>query len=283
MLLALFGCGAATRRPGNVESEASAQAMKQQLVPAPIPNQPPPAPLNTSVPSSGRPWNDPVTQMEFVWVPGGTFKMGCGSWTSDCSSDEKPVHLVRLSGFWLGKYEVTQGQWQQVMGSNPSSFKKGERFPVEMVSWKDAKEYISRLNGMGLAKFRLPTEAEWEYAARSGGRPEKYAGGDDIERVAWYGSNSGGSTHEVGTKAPNGLGLYDMSGNVWQWCEDSYGGNAYASHPQDNPIHDGGGSSRVLRGGGWYNGPGLVRAAKRLSYPPGYQNDHISFRLVRTD
>ena len=219
--------------------------------------------------------------MEFVWVPGGSFEMGCGSWAGDCFEEEKPAHSVRLSGFWLGKFEVTQGQWQRVMGNNPSNFKKGDNDPVEQVAWNDAKEFITKLNAQGSAKFRLPTEAEWEYAARSGGRPEMYAGGEDIDRVAWYGSNSGGSTHAVGTKAPNGLGLYDMSGNVWEWVEDVYGG--YSSSSQDNPVVTGGGSYRVRRGGSWTNGPRGVRSALRFDNTPGFRDDAVGFRLARTN
>ena len=116
--------------------------------------------------------------------------MGCGSWTGDCQSNESPEHEVTVSGFWIGKYTVTQGQWQKVMGNNPSGFKKGDNYPVETVSWDDAKEFIRKLNGKSGNTFRLPSEAEWEYAARSGGRAEKYAGGSDIDAVAWYGANS---------------------------------------------------------------------------------------------
>jgi len=230
-------------------------------------------------PKKGETWRDPVTGMEFVWVPGGTYEMGCGSWTSECDSDEKPVHSVRLSGFWLGKFEVTQGQWQRVMGGNPAYFKKGDNYPVEQVSWNDVKEFISRLNGMGSAKFRLPTEAEWEYAARSGGRPEKYAGGNDVDSVAWYGSNSGDSTHAVGTKASNALGLYDMSDNVREWVEDVKAN--YPSGSQDNPVVTGGGSNRVLRGGSWLDVPGNVLAAVRNLDAPVRRYDYLGFRLVR--
>ena len=156
---------------------------------------------------------------------------------------------MTVGGFWIGKYTVTQGQWQKVMGNNPSGFKKGDNYPVETVSWDDAKEFIRKLNGKSGYTFRLPTEAEWEYAARSGGKAEKYAGGNDIDAVAWYVANSGRSTHPVGTKAPNGLGIYDMSGNVWQWCEDKYDAEAYKKHQRNNPISSSGGSLKVLRGG----------------------------------
>ena len=246
---------------------------KQQLTLAPAPKQP-------TAGSPGQTWRDPVTGMEFVWVPGGTFEMGCGSWAGECSSDEKPVHSVRLSGFWLAKYEVTQGQWQKVMGNNPSHFKNGGNYPVEFVSWVAAKAFISTLNAKDFAKFRLPTEAEWEYAARNGGKPEKYSGGDHIDRVAWYGSNyRSGSTQQVGTKAPNGLGLFDMSGNVWEWCEDVYG--SYPSSSQDNPIATGDEAGRVIRGGGWSNGPQNVRSTARRNVLPAEWNSDVGFRLVR--
>ena len=227
----------------------------------------------------GDTWTDPATGMEFVWVPGGEFEMGCGSWTSECDDDEQPVHAVRLDGFWMGKFEVTQLQWQKVMGSNPSSFKKGGNYPVEEVSWDDAKGFIAKLNAQGPAKFRLPTEAEWEYAARSGGRPERYAGGDDIDRVAWYQPNSGRSTHAVGAKAPNGLGLYDMTGNVWEWVEDAKA--EYPSDPQVNPVVTGGGSGRILRGGSWLYGTVQTRTTYRARFKPFYRYGSIGLRLAR--
>jgi formylglycine-generating enzyme required for sulfatase activity len=230
-------------------------------------------------PRPGDTWSEPATGMEFVWVPGGTFEMGCGPWTGECYDDEKPVHTVRLSGFWLGRFVVTQAQWRTVMGGNPSRFRKGDAYPVEQVSWNDAKGFIARLNAMGSATFRLPSEAEWEYAARSGGRPEKYAGGADADRVAWHGGNSGGSTHPVGAKAPNGLGLHDMSGNVWQWCEDVKA--PYPRGPRDNPVVTAGGSRRVSRGGDWDNGPMYVRTAQRRNNQPDLRSSRIGFRLVR--
>ena len=208
--------------------------------------------------------------------------MGCGSQMSDCDDDEKPVHEICVDGFWMGKYEVTQGQWEKVIGSNPSRFKNGNDYPVEKVSWNDAKEFIGKLNSLnnGQFKFRLPTEAEWEYACRSGGRPEKYAGGNDVDQVAWYSSNSGRSTHPVGTKAPNSLGIYDMSGNVWEWCEDIYSKDAYIKHQRNNPIYTGGGSSRVYRGGCWFYGPRYVRCVDRSKFVPDYRYSSLGFRLA---
>ena len=236
--------------------------------------------LITSTPKTGSDWKGPATGMEFVWVPEGCYEMGCGSWDGNCESDEKPVHEVCVGGFWIGKYEVTIGQWKKVMGNNPSYFKKGDKFPIEDVSWNDVKDFIKRLNQKnGGNKFRLPTEAEWEYAARSGGKPEKYAGGNNVEAVAWHWENSGDTTHPVGTKESNGLGIYDMSGNVWEWCEDIYSKDAYSKHQRNNPIYTVGGSFRVVRGGGW---TGYVRSASRYSVGPVFRFHFIGFRLVRT-
>ncbi len=228
----------------------------------------------------GETWTDPVTGMEFVWVPGGCYQMGCG-WTSDCRSDESPVHEVCVDGFWLGKTEVTQGQWVKVMGSNPSNFEMGRNYPVERVSWEDAKEYIRKLNGLGSSKFRLPSEAEWEYAARSGGKAEKYSGANDVDAVAWHKSNSGKSTHPVKTKKANGLGIYDMSGNVWEWCEDVYIFDIYSRSPKKNPIYTSGGTDRVVRGGSWFIEPVRVRCADRFYLDPASRNHALGFRLLR--
>ena len=154
-------------------------------------------------------WIDPKTSMEFVWVPGGCYEMGCGSWTKDCLKQELPVHEVCVDGFWLGKYEVTQGQWKQLIRSNNSRFNRGDLYPVENVSWDETQKFIKALNDQQDDKYqcRLPTEAEWEYAARSGGKPEMFAGGNDAKTVAWYQTNSRQSTHPVGQRAPNGLGI----------------------------------------------------------------------------
>ena len=236
-----------------------------------------PAPRPAS-PSSGKTWRDPATGMEFVFVPGGCYQMGSNSG----DSDEKPVHEVCVDGFWMGKYEVTQAEWQRVMGKNPSHF-KGDRNPVDFVTWNDVQAFIKRLNAKGNGTFRLPTEAEWEYAARSGGKDEKYAGGNDVDRVAWYDGNRGQNTQPVGTKAPNGLGLYDMSGNVWEWCQDVYGPSAYSRHARQNPIYSGGGTDRVRRGGRWLSRARNVRAADRGKAYQGSGDVGVGFRLLRTN
>lgn len=225
---------------------------------------------------------DPSTGIEMVYVKGGCYQMG--DTFGDGDSDEKPVHEVCVDSFYIGKFEVTQGQWQAVMGNNPSSFKScGDNCPVENVSWNDAQEFINKLNSRsGGGKYRLPTEAEWEYAARSGGKREKYSGGDDVDSVAWYTSNSGSKTHTVGTKAPNGLGIYDMSGNVWEWCQDWYGEKYYGDSPRNNPTGASSGTYRDLRGGSWFSNAGYARSANRRGLNPDNGYNFDGFRLART-
>jgi len=226
----------------------------------------------------GKVFRDPVTGMEFVFVKGGCYQMGSNSGISD----EKPVHEVCVDDFYIGKYEVTQGEWEKVMGNNPSRFTScGSDCPVETVSWDDAKDFIRKLNSRSSVTFRLPKEAEWEYAAK-GGENHTYSGSDNVDSVAWYGSNSGNKTHRVGTKQANGFGLYDMSGNVWEWVEDVYNKNAYSKHQRNNPIYTGKGSYRVLRGGSWNFSAGLVRSADRSAWGPGNRDYYLGFRVLRT-
>jgi formylglycine-generating enzyme required for sulfatase activity len=225
-------------------------------------------------------WIEPNSGIEFVWVTGGCFQMG--DTFGDGDNDEKPVHEVCVDTFVLSRYEVTQGQWQKLMGHNPSKFTKGDNYPVEQVSWDDIQNFIRILNSQSNKFFRLPTEAEWEYAARSGGMEEKYSGGNDIDQLAWYKGNSGGSTRPVGTKEPNGLGLYDMSGNVWEWCSDRYGESYYQKSPRNNPKGASVGSFRVIRDGGWNGSPWLCRSANRDKFMPGNRLDNLGFRLVLT-
>ena len=229
----------------------------------------------------GDTWTDPVTGMVFEWVAGGCYEMGCGSWTDSCGSDESPVHEVCVDGFWIGKYEVTQGHWEQIMGSNPSYNKAGDDFPVEQVSWNDCQDFITALNGKGSNTFRLSTEAEWEYAARGGGKEEKYAGGNDLNSLGWYLDNSESHSHEVGTKTANSLGIFDMSGNVWEWCSDWYASDYYSDSPVNNPQGPTTGSYRVIRGGGWNSNAQACRAAARSSSYPDNRDDNVGFRLVR--
>ena len=204
-----------------------------------------------------------------VYVSSGTFTMGGTSEQgSDAYDDEKPTHNVTLSSYYICKYEVTQALWRAVMGSNPSNF-KGDNLPVECVSWNDCQTFINRLNSYTGRNFRLPTEAEWEFAARGGNysRHYKYSGSNYIGDVAWYDDNSGNRTHPVGTKQPNELGLYDMSGNVYEWCSDWYG--SYSSYSQSDPTGPNSGSDRVSRGGSWYGGAGYCRSSLRYDTAPG--------------
>ena len=196
--------------------------------------------------------------IDMVKVEAGTFMMGATSEMQNPWDHEKPVHQVTLTNdYYMGKYEVTQALWQAVMGSNPSYF-KGDNLPVEEVSWDDCQKFISKLNSMTGRKFRLPTEAEWEYAARGGKKSRgcQYSGSSNISDVAWYGENSGSKTHPFGMTHPvcmkqgNELGIYDMSGNVSEWCQDWYG--SYVSLPQTNPTGANSGSYRVCRGGSWF-------------------------------
>ncbi|MCX5809826.1 MAG: formylglycine-generating enzyme family protein [Proteobacteria bacterium] len=217
--------------------------------------------------------------MELVFVKGGCYDMG--DTFGDSVGSEKLVHNVCVSDFYMGKYEVTQGQWKVVMGNNPSHFSScGDTCPVENVSWKDSQEFIRKLNSRTGKSYRLPTEAEWEYAARSGGKKEKYAGtssDSDLGSYAWYKSNS---AHPVGQKQPNSLGLYDMSGNVWEWCQDWYDKYYYSSSIMDNPQGPSSGSYRVLRGGSWGDNPRGVRASIRSDGDPLGRNNYDGFRVV---
>lgn len=215
---------------------------------------------------------------EMVRVEGDTFRMGATSeQEDDADSDEKPVHSVTLSSYYIGKTEVTQALWQAVMGSNPSNF-KGADLPVECVSWNDCQEFIQKLNRLTGRNFRLPTEAEWEFACRGGNKSNgyKYSGSNDIDNVAWYDGYSG--THPVGTKAPNELGIYDMSGNVWEWCNDWY--TDYTSYSQTDPTGPRRGSNRVSRGGSWIDRAGGCRSSDRYYNYPTSRYYTLGLRLA---
>jgi formylglycine-generating enzyme required for sulfatase activity len=211
---------------------------------------------------------------EFVYIPDGEFIMG----STNGDSNEKPAHRVKISSaFEMGKYEVTQAQWEAVMGSNPSNFKEAD-LPVENVSWEDVQKFIQALNSRSKKyNYRLPTEAEWEYACRAGTMGD-YAG--DLDSMAWYGSNSGGNLHPVGKKQPNGWGLYDMHGNVWEWCQDWFG--AYRSDYQTDPKGPSTGSNRVGKGGSWDGNARVCRSGSRGDGAPDYRDGYLGFRLLRT-
>lgn len=211
-----------------------------------------------------------------VFVEGGTFSMGSDD--SGVSSNEKPAHQVFLSSYCIGKYEVTQELWEAVMGSNPSYF-KGSRKPVEQVPWEDCQEFIRKLNSLTGKYFKLPTEAQWEYAARGGNTSlgYYYSGGKESDNVAWHERNSDNKTHDVGTKYPNELGLYDMSGNVWEWCSDWYGSYSYSS--QTDPTGPTNGSSRIIRGGCWCSDAWYCRVSNRDFRSPDIRSLYIGLRL----
>jgi formylglycine-generating enzyme required for sulfatase activity len=224
-------------------------------------------------------FSEPVTGIDFVRVTGGKYLMGDGF--GEGVENELPVHEVRLDTFYLGRFPVTQSQWNRLMRQNPSSF-KGADLPVEQVTWQDVQTFIRELiqANPNRQTFRLPTEAEWEYAARSGGLNQRYAGGDDPDAVAWYNANSGGQTHPVGSKAPNGLGICDMSGNVWEWCRDRFAETAYQSYAAENPLREGSGEDRVIRGGSWNLDAWSVRCTRRMGFSPEFAGPGLGFRLA---
>ena len=208
---------------------------------------------------------------KMIQVKGGTFTMGATEEQgSDTYSDELPTHRVMLSDYYIGQTEVTQALWKAVMGKNPSEF-KGNNRPVENVSWDDCQTFIRKLNRLTGRKFRLPTEAEWEYAARGGNKSRgyKYSGDNSLGTVAWYAENSGDTTHEVKTKQPNELGIYDMSGNVVEWCNDWFDENYYAQSPASNPKGPSSGPYHLARGGGW----GFEARSCRVVYRDGDKDD----------
>ncbi len=254
--------------------------------------------------AGGKEFKDTFTGMEFVFVKGGCYQMGCGDWTSDCFNDKKPVHEVCVNDFYIGKYEVTVGEFRKFVNDTGYQteaekgdgcygmaddwlwekkkkynwrnvgFSQTERDPVVCVSWNDTNEYIGWLNKTSSKKYRLPTDAEWEYSARSGGKKEKWAGTSnesDIGEYAWYSSNSGSKTHPVGQKSTNGLGIYDMSGNVWEWVQNLY----YLENSPNIGI-------QMLRGGSWREFPKYMHASDRWIWYDPYLGGNIGFRLLRT-
>jgi formylglycine-generating enzyme required for sulfatase activity len=227
-------------------------------------------PVPSSVSAQAKTKVNPKDGLTYVWIPPGTFQMGCSPGDSECAPNEKPAHSVTLTkGFWVGQTLVTQAAYAKVVGRNPSHF-KGDQSPVEQVSWDDAQAYCE---GAGM---RLPTEAEWEYAARGGNAAARYA---PAVRIAWYGANSGGTTHPVGQKQANAYGLYDMLGNVWEWVADWYGpydaaGVVDPKGPQTAQV-------RVVRGGSWDYDASFDRVSSRVRLMPGFRrNDLVGFRCA---
>ena len=223
-------------------------------------------------------------EFKMIKVEGGTFSMGATSEQTNYDDDEKPVHSVTLSDYYIGETEVTQELWEAVMGSNPSYFEGDNQRPVENVSWNDCQKFIKKLNRLTGKEFRLPTEAEWEYAARGGKYSKdyayKYSGSDNADEVAWYYGNSGDKTHPVKTKKANKLGLYDMSGNVSEWCNDWHDDNYYRNSPQTNPTGPSKGEYRVLRGGCFFNYDRLVRVSNRGNSTPDFSFNIYGLRLA---
>ena len=229
--------------------------------------------------------------IDMVRVEAGTFTMGATPEMKNPFDDEKPTHQVTLTNdYYIGKYEVTQALWKAVMENNPSKF-KGDDLPVETVSWEDCQKFISKLNRITGKKFRLPTEAEWEYAARGGNKSRgyQYSGSNNLSDVAWYEDNSGSKTHSVGSKQANELGIYDMTGNVWEWCQDWH--EEYSGSSQINPIGANRGLNRVYRGGDWVSIIRFCRSSYRHASPPDYLphllyekgNAYIGLRVVLSD
>ena len=234
-------------------------------------------------------WTEPNTGMKFRRILGGDFRMG--DLFGEGDADEKSVRMVRLNPFWLGETEVTQGQWKKIMGGNPSRFKKGDNYPVERVSWNGIQQFVRKLNARSNFTFALPSEAQWEYACREGGKRVRYGtkSRELNRREANYGmesccdaDDSDGHKHTapVGSYSENALGLHDMSGNVWEWVQDRYTGD-YSDVGTDNPVYEHSGSEHVIRGGGWDDSPWYLRCANRGPDVPGVMLYDIGFRLAR--
>lgn len=223
--------------------------------------------------------------IKFVKIEAGCFDMGGDASFKETRRAELPLHPVCIAqGFYLGQTEVTQAQWNKLMGNNPSKFTVNSH-PVEQVTWEDAQAFVQRLNAqVGKSVYRLPTEAEWEYAARAGSEAA-YAFGDNpknLAKYAWYGNEGyGGRTSPVGLKEPNAWGLYDMHGNVWEWVQDWFGDTYYASSPKHDPKGPESGKFRVYRGGSWISNAMLLRVATRFSGMPNSRSRDIGFRLLR--
>lgn len=223
----------------------------------------PPAPVKTKV--------NPKDGSTYVWIPAGTFQMGCSPGDGECESEERPAHTVTISkGFWMGQTEVTQAAYRRVMGTNPS-YVDGDRLPVESVTWDEANAYCTAVG------MRLPTEAEWEYAARAGSTTPRHG---DLDGIAWYGRNSGNTTHEVGQKQPNRWKLYDMLGNVEEWAADWFDDNYYGRSASQDPPGPSAGADRVVRGGSYLIGSWSARASARDSGYPEIRDYNHGFRCI---
>jgi formylglycine-generating enzyme required for sulfatase activity len=238
----------------------------------------------------GDTWTHPKTGIKFIWLKGGCFQMGSPVSEKGHDKDEGPVHEVCVDGFWLSKHETTQYQWYRIMKTRPSGKKYKRNFPVNKVSWDDTKKFIRKLNNKSKENFRLPTESEWEYAARAGsqsafenGKIYRTGCENDINlsAIAWYCGNSRKKLYNVGKKQANKWGLYDMNGNVWEWCQDWYGEDYYSKSSRNNPKGPESGSSKIIRGGAWNSSAKYCRSANRDRNWPGARYDNLGFRLIR--
>ncbi len=284
-------------QPEEVPDAAPEEILPPRRPPAadlPIAESSPPTPVQDTKASSlaqyrrytkDRPFQDPLLHMKFVYIPGGCFLMG-----STQRLDEQPVHEVCVrehGGFLLGQYEVTQQAWEKVMGTNPSGGKRGDRLPVNNVSWDEIQKFLARLNEKGKGRYRLPTESEWEYATRAGSGGNYWWGDEppvcDHEKINganFAGEGCPGQAEPVGSYAPNPFGLYDVHGNLWEWVEDVYLPDAYARHDRQDPLVTTGGTHRVFRGGSWLYPAQDLRSARRDHHIPSFRFFHLGFRLV---
>ena len=237
--------------------------------------------IEAVVPLQDLDFNVNGVQFRMKYVEGGSFMMGAPGDDSEAWGDEKPAHKVTLDSYYIAETQVTQELWQAVLGSNPSDFKGDIHRPVETVSWDDCQEFIKKLNTITCRTFSLPTEAQWEYAARGGKKSKgyKFSGSNSLGDVAWYGGNSNSTTHPVAQKQANELGLYDMTGNVWEWCQDWFDSYYYANSPQNNPQGPSSGGARVLRGGDWGDDPERCRVSCRYDEDPDYPDCYFGLRL----
>jgi formylglycine-generating enzyme required for sulfatase activity len=266
--------GVANDHPGN---PPTATPKTVDVAASQLPDEHQESSLDKDIEIFGDTFTEPISGMEFVLVKGGCYQMG-----SNLTAFEGPVHEVCVDDFYLAKHEVTQTQWTKIIGRHYSYF-KGNLRPVERVTWDDAQRFIRQLSSRSGAAYRLPTEAEWEYAARSGGKDKVYSGTSDtesVQRFAWHQVNSNRETHLVGMKKPNSLGLHDMSGNVWEWCSDWYDENYYANSPRNNPQGPDTGTYRVIRGGEWELPASLTRTTYREAAKPHLRRYDIGFRLA---
>ncbi|WP_235390205.1 SUMF1/EgtB/PvdO family nonheme iron enzyme [Segatella hominis] len=270
--------------PSNLQITLSKEAMatQQSIVSQPIvAQQPVSQPTVANSDNISIPVKDGVS-IDMVRVEAGTFTMGETVDIKDSYDFVKKHQVTLTNDYYIGKYEVTQALWKAVMGNNPSNL-KGDNLPVEQVNWDDCQEFLSKLNSITSKTFRLPTEAEWEYAARGGNKSRgyQYSGSNNLSDVAWYGDNSGSKTHPVGSKQANELGIYNMAGNVCEWCQDRFG--KYISSSQVNPTGANRGSYRVIRGGCWGYSAGICRSSCRSFSPPDHRGSGLGLRLVLSE